>query len=106
MTTSALLWGGAAYNNGIVAAKNYIFGESYTADGKPRKINTVPPPTEAEQAKGVLPFLVPLPRWNVAQPPDPFRAFERGGRVDRSIVSEVGNPNLGPVRSTSPASPT
>jgi hypothetical protein len=96
MTTSALLWGGAAYNNGIVPLKNYIFGESYTRDGESRKINTVPPPTEEQLKRGVLPFLVPLPPFNVIQPPDPFRAFERGGRVDRSVVSEVGNPNLGP----------
>ncbi len=96
MTTSALLWSGAAYNNGIVPAKNYIFGESYTREGVPRMIKTVPPPTEAELKRGVLPFLVPLPPWNVVQPPDPLRAFERGGRVDRSNVSEVGNPNLGP----------
>jgi hypothetical protein len=96
MATSALLWGGAAYNNGIVPAKRYVLGESYSRDGLPVKLNTVPPPTEEEKAKGVLPFLVPLPAWNVTQPPDPLRAFERGGRVDRSAVSEVGNPGLGP----------
>jgi hypothetical protein len=96
MTTSALLWGGAAYNNGIVPVKNYIFGESYSRNGVPQKINTVPPPTEEQLRRGVLPFLVPLPAFNVIQPPDPFRAFERGGRIDRSVVSEVGNPNLGP----------
>jgi hypothetical protein len=96
MTTTALLWGGAAYNNGIVSVKNYIFGESYSRDGVPQKINTVPPPTPGDTAKGVLPFLVPLPRWNVVQAPDPLRAFEKGGKIDRSVVSEVGNPNLGP----------
>jgi hypothetical protein len=97
MTTSALLWGGAAYNNGIVSAKQYFLGESYERDGTSRQINTVPPPTDAELANGVRPSLVPLPRWNIMQPGDPFRAFERGGRVDRSNVSEVGNPNLGPA---------
>ncbi|MBI3786495.1 MAG: hypothetical protein HY270_24160 [Deltaproteobacteria bacterium] len=96
MTTTALLWGGAAYNNGIVSVKRYIFGESYSRDGLPQKVNTVPPPSAAEMQRGVLPFLVPLPAFNVVQPPDPFRAFERGGRVDRSNVAEVGNPNLGP----------
>lgn len=35
MATGAMLWGGAAYNNGIVPFKNYMFGESYTRDGKP-----------------------------------------------------------------------
>jgi len=95
MTTTALLWGSAAYNNGIVSVKNYIFGESYARDGTPQKINTVPPPTAADTARGVLPFLVPLPRWNVVQAPDPLRAFEKGGKIDRSNVDEVGNPNLG-----------
>ena len=96
MTTASMFWAGAAYNNGIISVKNAIFGESYERDGTPRQINTVPTPTAEEQAKGVRPSLVPLPRWNVAQPADPFRAFERGGKVDRSNVSEVGNPNLGP----------
>ena len=96
MTTTALLWGGGAYNNGVVSVKNYILGESYSRDGVPQKVNTVPPPTPEDTAKGVLPFLVPLPRWNVMQAPDPLRAFEDGGKIDRSAVSEVGNPNLGP----------
>ena len=96
MATSAMLWGGAAYNNGIVPLKRYIFGESYSRDGVPQKANTVPPPTEEELARGVLPFVVPLPPWNVIQPTDPLRGFERGGRIDRFNASEVGNPNLGP----------
>jgi hypothetical protein len=96
MTSSAMLWGGAAYNNAIVPLKRYIFGESYGRDGVPQKMHTVPAPSDAEQARGVLPFLLPLPRWNVVPPPDPFRAFERGGKIDRSNVAEVGNPNLGP----------
>jgi hypothetical protein len=93
MTTAAMLWGGAAYNNGIVAAKRYIFGESYSRDGVPQRLNGS---GEADTGRGVLPFLLPLPRWNVVAPPDPLRAFERGGKVDRSNVAEVGNPNLGP----------
>jgi hypothetical protein len=95
MSTTALLWGGAAYNNGIVSVKNYILGESYSTDGVPQKINTVPPPTEDELKKGVLPYLVPLPRWNIMQPADPFRTFEKGGKVDRSSPAEIANPNLG-----------
>ena len=35
MSTGAMLWGGAAYNNGIVPYKNYIFGEAYTRTGEP-----------------------------------------------------------------------
>ena len=93
MTTSALFWGGAAYNNGIISTKHYIFGESYSWNGKPQRLNTVPPPTEEELKKGVLPFLLPLPRWEITQPPDNFRSFERGGKVSRINSSEIGIPN-------------
>ena len=34
MATSAMLWGGAAYNNGILPYKRYILGEAYTRDGR------------------------------------------------------------------------
>ncbi|NUM72889.1 hypothetical protein HUU40_00870 [candidate division KSB1 bacterium] len=93
MTHSALLWGGAAYNNGILSTKNYILGESYSREGLPQRINTVPPPTTEELKKGVLPFLLPLPRWEISQPGDNFRSFERGGRVPRINPSEIGLPN-------------
>ena len=94
MTTSALLWGGASYNNGIVSTKRAIFGESYSSDGKPQRINTSPAPTDKEMKdKGVLPFLLPLPRWEITQPPDNFRSFERGGVASRANPSDVGIPN-------------
>ncbi len=32
MATGAMLLGGAAYNNGILPFKNYIFGEAYTRE--------------------------------------------------------------------------
>jgi hypothetical protein len=35
MATSAMLWGGASYNNGILPYKRYILGESYTPEGRP-----------------------------------------------------------------------
>ncbi len=93
MTHSALLWGGAAYNNGILSAKNYLLGESYSRTGEPQRLNTVPPPTPEELQKGVLPFLLPLPRWEISQPGDNFRSFERGGRVSRINPSDIGLPN-------------
>jgi hypothetical protein len=94
MTTSALLWGGAAYNNGIVSTKNYILGESYSRDGFPQQINTVPAPTaDAMKYKGILPTLFPLPRWEITQPGDYYRSFERGGKVFRGNPSEIGIPN-------------
>ena len=40
MATGAMLWGGAAYNNGILPFKNYMFGEAYTRDGEPARIQS------------------------------------------------------------------
>ena len=34
MSTGAMLWGGASYNNGILPFKNYLLGEAYTRDGR------------------------------------------------------------------------
>ncbi|HEV8539420.1 MAG TPA: hypothetical protein VGR15_10935, partial [Bacteroidota bacterium] len=93
MTTSSLFWAGAAYNNGILPTKTSILGESYSRDGRAQRVNTVPPPTEDDLKKGVLPFVVPLPRWEITQPPDNFRSFERGGTASRINASEIGVPN-------------
>ena len=93
MTTSTLLWGGAAYQNGIVSTKHYLFGESYSRDGIQQQVNTVPAPTEEQIKKGVLPFILPLPRWEITQVTDKLRSFERGGRVPRINPSDIGIPN-------------
>ena len=34
MATSAMFWGAAAYNNGILPFKRTILGEAYTAEGQ------------------------------------------------------------------------
>ncbi len=93
MTTSAIFWGAAAYANGIISTKQSIFGESYGRDGLPQMIEPMVPPTEEEKRKGALPFLLPLPRWEVTQPGDNFRAFEDGGLFQPSAFPEIGNPN-------------
>ena len=91
MTHGGMLWGAALYNNGAVPFKNPHFGESYGPDGKPRRLITSPPPTAEEtQKKGVLPFLDPLERWEISQPGNVLRVFERGGRKR----AELGNPDL------------
>ena len=93
MTTSTLFWGGAAYNNGIVSVKNYIFGESYSKRGQQQRINTVPAPTPEEtKNKGVLPFVLPLPRWEITPVANIFRTLERGGKLPRINPSEIGSP--------------
>ena len=66
------------------------FGESYSMNGTPQRIQTVPPPSEWEKTqKGVLEFVDPLPRFESGQPGNVLREFERG----RLGQSEVGLPN-------------
>ncbi len=90
MTHTGLLWGAALYNNGGYPTKNTHFGESYDSDGKPQSIKTFPSPTPEEtRTKGVLPELDPLYRWEISQPGNVLRVFERGGEKK----SELGNPN-------------
>ncbi len=93
MATGAMLWGGAAYNNGILPYKNYIVGEAYTHNGEPAKLSSPGTLTEAQKAKGMLPELYPLPTWHVIPPADVFRVFERGGRNVLTQFAEVGLPN-------------
>jgi hypothetical protein len=45
MTHSAMLYGAALYNNGVLPGKDPIVGESYGPDGEPRVLKTIPPPT-------------------------------------------------------------
>jgi hypothetical protein len=97
MATGAMLWGGAAYNNGILPYKNYMFGEAYTKDGKPAQIKSPGEPhgtvTPQQAARGALPTLYPLPTWHVIPPGDVFRVFERGGRNIGTQFPEIGLPN-------------
>jgi len=89
MTHGAMLWGAALYNNGSFPLKNPHFGESYSANGQPQRLQTWPPPTPEEtKLKGILPILEPLARWETAQPGNVLRVFERGG----GERGEVGNP--------------
>lgn len=89
MTHGAMLWGAALYNNGAYPLKNPHFGEAYDAEGKPVRLRSFPPPTAEEtRTKGVLPYLDPLQRWELSQPGNMLRAFERGGEKK----SEIGNP--------------
>ncbi len=94
MSTSAMLWGGAAYNNGILPFKRYNLGEAYTSNGKSAVIrNPVEVSKEVEAKKGIISELYPLPAWETIPPGDIFRVFERGGKVINSIFPEVGLPN-------------
>ena len=59
------------------------FGESYSNDGLPQRLITFPPPTPEEtRLRGCWPFLEPIQRWEISQPGNVLRIFERGGRKE------------------------
>lgn len=93
-STGAMLWGGAAYNNGILPFKEYILGENYTPDGKPGGLKNPVAVDDTLREKGVLPQLLPLPAWETVKPGDIFRVFERGGRNISNLFPETGLPNF------------
>ncbi|MBY0230670.1 MAG: hypothetical protein K2W96_15395 [Gemmataceae bacterium] len=91
MTHGCMLWGAALYNNGAIPRKRAQFGEAYSMHGVPLALQTVPPPDEWEQCKkGVLPRLDPLPRFEIGQPGNILRIFERGGK----FRPEIGIPEV------------
>jgi hypothetical protein len=94
MTTSAVFWAAVGYANGLTSQKRAFLGESYNREGNPQVLLPVQPPTAEQIAKGALPRLLPLPRWEIFQPGEYFRAFERGGISNNTIPPEVGNPLL------------
>jgi hypothetical protein len=90
MRHGGMLWGAALYNNGSFPLKNTMFGEFYGADGTPLSANSLPVPSEATTAAtGVLASLQPLFPFQVTQPGNILRVFERGGRKPL----EVGIPD-------------
>ncbi len=90
MTHGAMLWGSALFNNGAVPFKPARYGESYSMNGSPQRMQTVPPPTRFEiEHKGVVAFLDPFPRFEASQPGNVLRIFERGRREPQ----EIGIPN-------------
>lgn len=90
MAHGAMLWGAALYNNGSHPIKDAQYGESYDENGQPQTLFQTPKPSREDQAsKGHLEFLSPLPRWEISQPGNVLRVFERGGK--RRL--EVGLPD-------------
>jgi hypothetical protein len=90
MRHGAMLWGAALYNNGGFPLKDTRFGESHSPEsGAPERMIQRPAPSPATRTwMGVLDRLDPLPRWEISQPGNILRVFERGGRGR----SEVGLP--------------
>ena len=86
MNHGDMLWNAAAYNNGAIDAKNALIGQAYGADGTPLQLNNPFKPTAEETKKhGILPFLYPLHRFNLSQPGNLFRIFEKGGEEPLSL---------------------
>ncbi len=98
MTHGCMLWGAALYNNGAVREKWSRYGESYSMRGAPQRLQTVPLPTADEIAsRGILPYLDPLPMFQITQPGNVLRIFERGGRLRAEVgiperIEEPGRP--------------
>lgn len=114
MAHGAMLWGAALYNNGGIPNKIPSYGESYSAfgiaqrlqgvvsdarwdDKLNRLLTTVREPTiEESRSKGVLSYVQPLPVWNVSQPGNILRVFERGSRqgvFGTPAGNDLGNPS-------------
>ena len=90
MNHGAMLWGAALYNNGSVPHKDYRYGQAYGLNGEPLRLkNPYEPTAEETRTNGVLPFLDPLPRFNISQPGNILRIFERGGEKQL----QMGTPN-------------
>jgi len=85
-----MLWAAAAYNNGAFHLKNPLFGQDYSANGEPLALLSPRPVTPEEtRTEGLLPELLPLPRFEIGQPGNIFRVFEKGG----VLPSQLGNPD-------------
>lgn len=91
MTHGCMLWGAALYNNGGIDDKYSRYGESYSMNGAPQILQSVPLPTPEEtREKGIVPFLQPLLPYQMTQPGNVLRIFERGGR----FRAEIGIPEI------------
>ncbi len=100
MNHGAMLWGAALYNNGAYPEKNYRFGQAYGADGAPLKlVNYTPVTPEDTRVHGILPSIEPLPRFNLSNPGNILRIFEKGGRPQLSLgLPTSSEPNGKPER--------
>ncbi len=100
MTTGPMLWEAALYNNGGFPYKDARFGESYSPDGKPQRVNTVPLPSQeldADQGRA-------SPSGS-AGPLGGFAARKHPARVS-SAAAASGRKSAFRIRTKIPAVPT
>ncbi len=100
MNHGGMLWNAAAYNNGSINIKDAVVGQAYGADGVPLTLNNPFPPTPEETRRlGILPSVGPLPRFNLSQPGNLFRIFEKGGVEPLSVgIPSLDEPSGKPER--------
>src|SRR3989440_296330 len=100
MNHGAMLWGAALYNNSGYWLKNYRFGQAYGADGAPLRLNNYSPVTPNDtKVHGILPFLDPVPRFNLSNPGNILRIFEKGGDKQLTLgIPTTEEPNGKPLR--------
>jgi len=84
MATGAMFRGSILYDNGVFRGKTPRFGEAYARDGTPLRLKDA----DADPAKGQLPFLDPLPRFEPGQSSNALRVPEAGARLDASAGDE------------------
>ena len=99
MTHGCMLWGAALYNNGAVPAQAAALRRELQ---HARRAAAAADRAAADarrrwRSKGVVPFLDPLPRFEITQPGNVLRIFERGGRFRPEIgiperLEEPGRP--------------
>ncbi len=102
MRHGGMLWGAALYNNGGYPLKDTHFGESYSEEaGAPERMIQLPAPSPSTRTWiGALSWLDPLPRWEISQPGNILRVFERGGKGRTEVglperESDPGKPDKG-----------
>src|SRR5262249_53739392 len=79
MATGPMLWEAALYNNGAYPSKFARFGGAYSENGNPTRVQTLPPPSVKDtEVHDILPYLDPQPRFEISQPGNVLRVFERG----------------------------
>src|SRR5271165_1986824 len=90
MNHGAMLWGAALYNNGAAPFKDARYGQAYGPGGEALRLDSpIPVTPEMTRLHGILPYLGPLPRFEVGQPSNILRIFEKGGERQLGI----GNPD-------------
>jgi len=90
MSHGAMLWEAALYNNGATPFKNARYGQGYGPNGEALRLESpIPVTADMTLMHGLLPFLEPLPRFELGQPSNILRVFEKGGEKQE----DIGNPD-------------